>query len=67
MICYRDMTFCSGEGCAKFGPCPRSLTEQVKADAEAAGLNISRFTEPRHLDCWQAERETSDEDGASLL
>lgn len=67
MICYRDMTFCSGDGCAKFGLCHRSLTDEVRYNAQSAGLNISEFAEPRHLDCWQAERETPDDDNASLL
>lgn len=33
MICYKDMTFCVAE-CGEL-KCPRNLTDQVKADAEA--------------------------------
>ena len=50
---YRDKTFCSGDGCAKFSQCPRALTEQVKQSAKAAGLPISRWAEPRLLDCYE--------------
>jgi hypothetical protein len=49
---YRDKTFCSGDGCAKFNQCPRALTEQVKQSAKTAGLPISRWAEPRLLDCY---------------
>ncbi len=35
MIHFRDMTFCREETCARFGPCPRSLTEEVIADGIA--------------------------------
>ncbi len=60
---YRDMTFCSGDGCAKFEGCPRALTEEVKAAADRwwkrpeimaqFSVPISQFTDPRELDCWE--------------
>lgn len=35
MMCYKDITFCKEETCANFGDkCFRSLTAQVKADAQ---------------------------------
>lgn len=34
MIGYKDMTFCPFDDCKNFGPCDRSLTEQVRRDAE---------------------------------
>jgi len=64
MTCYRDMTFCSGDGCAKFGPCQRTLTEEVKAAAEKFGLPIAQFESPREVSCW---RETVDADHPSLF
>ena len=47
MMCYRDMTFCTEQTCKNFGPCPRSLTDKVKADAEKWMKNapISMFGE----------------------
>ena len=53
MMCYRDMTFCSGDGCAKFDACPRALTDKVKAAAEKASLLIARFEDPKTLKCYQ--------------
>ena len=34
MICYRDMTFCWFKDCAEFGPCFRSLTDEVQERAD---------------------------------
>ena len=42
MICYRDMTFCNHwRDCAKASTCPRPLTDDVVAAANAwwAGFN----------------------------
>lgn len=52
MMCYRDTTFCSGDGCAKFWDCPRALTQEVQGRADAAGLQISQFMEPKKLSCY---------------
>jgi hypothetical protein len=63
MLSYRDRTFCTGNGCARFSSCPRALTPEVREGARAAGLPVSQFSEPRGLDCWEPERtETPDED-----
>lgn len=62
MICFRDMTFCSGDGCAKLLECPRALTEEVRVRAQATGLPIAQFTTPKALECHRKEgeeRETS--------
>jgi hypothetical protein len=32
MICFKDRTFCTESSCKNFGPCPRSLTEEVRAE-----------------------------------
>ncbi len=57
MICYKDMTFCSGDGCSKFNNCPRALTDKVKKDAKKWWSNnnppISLFTNPKKLECWR--------------
>ena len=34
MICYKDMTFCTENNCAKFDGCFRALTEQAKINAD---------------------------------
>jgi hypothetical protein len=52
MMCYRDMTFCTGGGCANFDTCSRALTQEVKDGAEKIGLPIARFTEPTKLECF---------------
>lgn len=51
MICYRDMTFCAGDGCSKFDTCPRTLTADVRERAEKSGLHIAQFTDPKALPC----------------
>ena len=30
MLCYRDMTFCTEDTCARWDTCPRSLTTEVR-------------------------------------
>jgi hypothetical protein len=53
MICYRDMTFCEGDGCAKFGKdCTRSLTLTVQEHAQHVGLPIARFANPKAQKCY---------------
>lgn len=59
MICYRDMTFCEGDGCTKFDSCPRALTEEVWMKAANAELQVSRFANPRSLQCWSGELSAS--------
>lgn len=61
MICYRDMTFCSGDGCRKFHECPRALTDDVKAAANDAGLYVAQFSEPRSLSCYEAPERSIDQ------
>ena len=34
MICYKDMTFCTYEKCAKWTTCHRALTPKAKVDAD---------------------------------
>lgn len=56
MMCYKDMTFCSGAGCRCFEGCPRALTKEVYAAAQAwwGGDDppICEFTSPRNLPCY---------------
>ena len=56
MLCYRDMTFCSGDGCAKFNKCFRALTEDVKARARHANMDISFFADPKQQECYEAPK-----------
>lgn len=57
MICYRDMTFCRGDGCVKFTDCPRALTDEVAQKAETFGLPISQFMQPSELKCYVKSKE----------
>ena len=54
---YRDMTFCTGDGCAKFDDCPRALTEKEQAAAErwwgGPGAPIAQFMFPKMISCYQ--------------
>lgn len=54
---YRDMTFCSGDGCARFNDCPRALTQKVKDGAKRSGWPISRFAEPKANECWASRAQ----------
>jgi len=45
MICYKDKTFCSMHLLCKKGyNCDRALTNQIKEDAERAGLPIACYS-----------------------
>lgn len=59
MMCYRDMTFCTGDGCKKFDNCPRALTDQVRADAvkwwKSDDAPIAFFESPKELPCYEPE------------
>lgn len=52
MMCYKDKTFCGGDGCCNFGTCHRALTQDVKDAAARTGLQISQEAYPRALPCW---------------
>lgn len=60
-MCYRDTTFCRGDGCTKFETCPRALTEEVQGRAEkwwgGKDAPIAEFTEPKKLVCWDDGKE----------
>ena len=60
MLCFKDMTFCTYEGCAKFdNGCKRSLTPKVSAEAAKwwgkgpGGAPICRFMDKP--DCYEAK------------
>lgn len=53
MTCYRDKTFCEGDGCAKFEQCHRALKPEVWKRAEEIGLPIARFEHPKKMPCYQ--------------
>lgn len=70
MLCYKDMTFCSGGNpkCSKFGDgenkCPRSLTPKVREHAAKwwgegtdTGPPIAQFTEPEKLECYTNDQQ----------
>jgi len=62
---YKDMTFCSGDGCTQFKRCFRALTQDVEDRAEKLGLPICQFSNPKELDCYINERETHSGDEAA--
>jgi hypothetical protein len=53
---YRDMTFCAGDGCAKFVGCNRALTQEVREKAKAWGLPVAQFTEPKKMPCYEEHK-----------
>ena len=57
---YKDMTFCSGDGCTQFKKCFRALTQDVEDRAEKLGLPISQFSNPTQLDCYIPNESDSD-------
>lgn len=57
---YKDMTFCSGDGCTQFRKCFRALTQDVEDRAEKLGLPISQFSNPQELDCYIPNESDSD-------
>ena len=70
MTCYRDKTYCTGEGCANFRGCPDELTHLDISKAKALGLGISYNASPKDLPCYvtpnnakQAEANTIKLDG----
>jgi len=58
MMCYRDMTFCTETKCKNFGPCHRSLTDEVKKRAGEQwgghGAPIAIFTD--RPDCFEGKQ-----------
>jgi hypothetical protein len=56
MMHYRDMTFCTGDGCTKFDTCPRALSPVVQAAARrwwgGDDAPIARYTDPKLLACY---------------
>jgi hypothetical protein len=58
MMCFRDTTYCPGDGCVKFDSCPRALTPAVLDEAKrwwgGDDAPIARYTEPRQLECYVA-------------
>lgn len=56
MMAYRDMTYCGGDGCAKFVGCARALTQDVRERAKAIGLPVAQVTEPRKMSCYEEHK-----------
>jgi hypothetical protein len=61
MIHYKDKTFCTGAGCAKFNICDRALTERVLQEATKwwgnANAPISRYSDPTQLECYDGPKQ----------
>ena len=56
MTTYKDMIFCSGDGCANFKACFRALTPAIKKEAHKAGFLIGRFSDPKQLKCYKNKK-----------
>ena len=56
MICYKDMTFCEDKECKHFGPCKRSLTDEVKQKADDFGLPVAVAMDK--MDCFEEKDDT---------
>ena len=65
MISYRDRTYCPAEECKNFHACPRALTDEVKAAAQAwwggPGAPICTFSDPPELDCYEKKSQEQEE------
>jgi hypothetical protein len=61
MICYRDTTFCMGDGCVSFNDCSRALTPAIRAKAAiwwgGDDASIAFFESPKDLDCYKSLQE----------
>lgn len=60
MICYRDMTFCPHDGCAKFDKCFRAITNEVEAGSKEVGLPLCVWAEQPN--CFESEKAGEDRD-----
>ena len=58
------MTFCSGDGCAKFDTCFRALTPLVERNAKYIGLPIGQFSHPKDNDCYEPPSHDKENTGA---
>jgi len=62
MMGFRDMTFCSGDGCLAFDRCPRAITEKVKEDARrwwgGDDYPIIQWENPKALACYEPSTAT---------
>lgn len=50
------MTFCAGDGCAKFSGCNRALTQDVRERAKAIGLPVAQFQDPTKMHCYEEHK-----------
>lgn len=61
MIHFRDMTFCTGAGCAKFNTCPQALTERILIESTAwwggPYAPIARYEDPTKLECYAGPKQ----------
>ena len=57
MMCYRDMTFCEGNGCLRALTCHRYLSDDIWAQAQASNMPVARFEEPEKLECYLAPKK----------
>lgn len=52
MITYRDMTFCTGNGCRASSRCLRALTPEIEHAASQAGRMLSVMIPSPEMACY---------------
>ncbi len=53
--------YCEGDGCISFGRCPKSLTQEIRKQAEAKGRVVDFYQDPLKLACWRDKPYTEQE------
>jgi hypothetical protein len=59
MITYRDMTFCTGEGCQSFSRCLRAFTPEIAQAARNSGRPVSLMRPSPEMDCYIPDQPES--------
>ena len=52
---YRDMTFCTGEGCAAYHGCSRAYTQEIKEAAREAFRRVALMSPSPSFSCYIPE------------
>lgn len=56
MITYRDMTFCTGDGCQAYSKCLRAYTQEIAEAAGRSGRLVSLMSPSPELECFIPEQ-----------
>jgi len=55
MMCYKDRTFCPGDGCANRQGCTCFASNKVREAAYKFGLSLALFDDHTELECYKPE------------